>query len=457
MQRISKETETKLVRSLEKVADFVRSGETPNDAIIKVAQADDMPIGHVQLMIQAYNNASFNRQRKSASLVEEKTAHFKLADPNDIYERLWPSNVKEAHARSLRPTNEIADDYSRPPVRIEPDRFSSTDFEKVAQAFSSGAKPLPREPTYYTKRAHSLIKELDVEHAEKRRLMNNARDKVAESFDGLTNYFKGLYHLPYPEIKEASLALYGPQAGPIFDHLEDLAPKLLKDRVGHYKVAVDRTQSPYTLVEKCLTKVSEYINRFNDLAKFSKEAGTATAKLMDQFMPLQRIPLKGSLLQHKDVEKRAEESGGFGGPIGDIGKIMAGHALATQLMKGVQPREPEKLEQKSLIDLMDPSHEQKLRGIRAKATYHDIMANDEYIQGADPARTTKLYNEIARISPRAIDQPLLMRALLRRYLNQTTVDTADVQQLADIESKLKDRENPVATQPILPPQQESVK
>lgn len=449
MQRISKETETKLVRSLEKVASLVQDGALPNDAIVKVAEDDNLPIGHVQLMVQAYNNARFNQQRKSSSLLAEKSAHFKLADPKDIYDRLWPDNVKEAHAKSLLPSsNEIADDYSRPPARIEPDRFTSTDFEKVAQSFSAGAQPLPREPHYYMKKAHSLIKELDVEHAEKRRLLNAARDKVAEAYDGLLDYFKRAYHLPYPEVKEAALSLYGAEAGPIFDHIEDQMPKLLKDRVGHYKVAVDRTQAPYNLIEKCLTKVSEYLRRFNDLGKFSKEAGAATANLMEQFMPLQRIPLKGSLLSHRG-EKRAEDDFGmFSGPIGQIGQQLMARPLASQLMKSVEPGDTDKLERKSLTTMMDPTHDQKLRAIRAQATFHDLMANDEYLQGADPTHATKLYNEIAKVSPRAVDQPLLMRALLRRYLSQGVVDPSEVQQLAEIEGKLKDRETPIEPQPL---------
>lgn len=453
MQRISKETETKLVRSLEKVANLVQDGETPSDAIVKVAQGDDLPIGHVQLMVQAYNNARFNQQRKSSSLLAEKTAHFTLANPKDIYEQLWPSNVKEAHVKLMRNHNEIADDYSRPPENITPDRFSMPHFTKVAKALSASGKSLPRESDYHMKKAHSLLKELDVEHAEKRRLMNAARDKVAESFDDLNDYFKGNYHLPFTAVKEAAVLLYGPEADPIFAHLADVSPRLLKDSVGHYKCAVDRTQPPYTLIEKCLTNVSDYLHRFNDLGKFSKQAGAATADLMEQFMPLQRIPIRGSLLQHRGVEKCADNLGMLTGPIGQIGQTVMGHALASQLMKGTEPKEPEKMERKSLISLMDPAHEQRLRGVRAQATFHDLMANDEYLQGADPTHATKLYNEISRVSPRAVDQPLLMRALLRRYLAQGQVDPSEVQQLADIEGKLKDREAPQEQHPLFAKQE----
>jgi hypothetical protein len=394
-------------------------------------------------MVQAYNNGRFNQQRQSGSLLEEKTAHFPLANPSDIYERLYPKNVKEANARLMR-GSDIADEYTRPPTKIEPDRFSVASFTKVAEVLSTGAKPLPREQDYYVKKAHSLLRELDGEHAEKRRLLNASRDKVDEAFDGLTYYFKQAHHLPFSEVKEACLALYGSEAGPVFDHLLDELPKLAKDRDGHYKLAVDRTREPYSLVEKCLTKVGEYLARFNDLGKFSKEAGTATLDIMNQFMPMPRIPLRGSLLQHKGEEKRAVDIGSITGPIGSIGQHVMGHMVAQQIMKGIEPKSPDSLESDSLVSMMDPGHEQKLRGIRAQATFHDLMANDDFLQGADPKHVTKLYNEISQVSPRAVDQPLLMRALLRRYIGQGVVDPHDVQQLAELEGKLKERESPVA-------------
>jgi len=449
MQRISKETETKLVHSLEKVANLVQEGGTPNDAIIKVAQDDDLPIGHVQLMVQAYNNARFNQQRKSSSLVSEKTAHFTLAEPSVIYETLYPSNVKEANARSMCGP-EISDEYTRPPATIELDRFSMPHFTKAAEVLAPKST-LPREPEYYMKKAHSLLKELDVEHAEKRRLMNAARDKVAAAFDDLIFYFKQAHHLPFGEVKEASIALYGVEAGLVFDHLANEMPKVLKDRVGHYKVAVDRTQQPYSLVEHCLSKVSEYLARFNDLGRFSKEAGAATIDVMHQFMPVPRQPLKGSLLQHKGVEKSAAfDLGSLSSPLTTAGGHLMGAALAHQVISGLQPKETGKLERGSLLKLMNPEHEQKLRGIRAQATFHDLMSNDEFLSGADPQHAAKLYNEISQMSPRAVDQPLLMRALLRRYIAQGQVDPHDVTQLAEIEGKLKAREEPTEPQPALP-------
>jgi len=449
MQRISKETETKLIRSLEKVASLIQEGGTPSDAIIKVAQDGDLPIGHVQLMVQAYNNARFNQQRKSSSLVSEKAAHFTLADPSVIYETLYPSNVKEANIRSMRGTD-ISDEYARPPAAIEPDKFSMPHFTKVAEVISPKST-LPREPEYYVKKAHSLLKELDVEHSEKRRLMNAARDKVAAAFDDLIFYFKQTHHLPFSEVKEASIALYGNEVEPIFDHLSSEMPKVLKDRSGHYKVAVDRAQQPYSLVEQCLNKVNEYLSRFNDLGRFSKEAGAATIDVMNQFMPTPRQPLKGSLLQHKGTEKKAEfELGSLSSPLATMGSHLMGAALAQQVLSGLQPKEPEKLERGSLLKLMDPAHEQKLRGIRTQATFHDLMSNDEFLSGADPQHVAKLYNEISQVSPRAVDQPMLMRALLRRYVAQGQVDPHEVQQLAEIEGKLKAREEPIEPQPALP-------
>ncbi len=449
MQKISRETETKLLRSLEKVASQVQDGERPSDAIIKVARDDDMPIGHVQLMIQAYNNARYNQQRQSSSILSEKTAHFPLADPDVIYEALFPGNVKEAHARSLQTDpNVVSDEYTREPEPLEPNRFSMSPFTKEAKVLQPEHQH-PHEPHYFMKRAHGLLKELENEHAEKRRLMSDARDKVAMAFGELHDYFSymPLDRYPFPFIKDACIALHGEEARPIFDKLAEMRPKLNKEEVTRpYRVMIN--DPPVSLVGDCLEKVAEYTRRYQGLETFSKEAGEASYEVLSRFLPQTQQPLRGSLLKHR--EKRAFNVGMLASPVGEVGKHLMGQELAGQIRGTMEPKAPERLEQKSLLGLMDPAHEQKLRGIRAQAVFHDLMSNDEFLSGADPEAAAKVYNEVVKVSPRAADQPLLMRALLRRYMAQGTVDPADVQQLAEIEGKLKEREAPHEPQYPLP-------
>ena len=93
MKRLSKEAESQVLDALGSVADLVNELDEPNDAIIKAAKEFNIPAGHVNLMVTAYNTGRTNKQRMAADDPQEKAASFKLADPVVIMEALYPSKV----------------------------------------------------------------------------------------------------------------------------------------------------------------------------------------------------------------------------------------------------------------------------------------------------------------------------------------------------------------------------
>jgi hypothetical protein len=64
MRSLSKEAEHKLIAAIEKAAALVNAGEEPNSAIIKSASAANIPAGHINLMVHAYNTGRTNKQRE---------------------------------------------------------------------------------------------------------------------------------------------------------------------------------------------------------------------------------------------------------------------------------------------------------------------------------------------------------------------------------------------------------
>ena len=86
MRRLSEEAEARLLAAIEKAAGLVNDGETPNAAIVKIARAEDMPAGHVRLMVHAYNTGRTTKQREQGESACEKSADFQLADADRFYE-----------------------------------------------------------------------------------------------------------------------------------------------------------------------------------------------------------------------------------------------------------------------------------------------------------------------------------------------------------------------------------
>src|SRR4029077_20857665 len=154
----------------------------------------------------------------------------------------------------------------------------------------------------------------------------------------------------------------------------------------------------------------------------------------------------------QDNTKEAKDDDGA-----DVGKWFQApqSGLFNAVNEGYAGKTPERLKTDALMNVTDPAHENKLRGLRSQSMLHNLMNTDEFLSGEDPQKVTGLYNEINKLSPHAADQPLLMRALLRRYLAMGAVDPHDVGQLSDIEGKLKLREEP-GKEPIPPKYHESL-
>jgi hypothetical protein len=108
-------------------------------------------------------------------------------------------------------------------------------------------------------------------------------------------------------------------------------------------------------------------------------------------------------------------------------------------------REPPELSKyrETLADVYDPTHEAKLNAVKNKAMLNDLLSNDPILSSYDPEAITNVYNQIASLSPAAARQPVLMRGLLRKAIQQGGVlEPFEVQQLTQVEETLAGKKAP---------------
>jgi hypothetical protein len=228
MARMTKETQARVLGYTQKVAKHVNDGLSPNDSIVKVARAEDVEPGHIQLLVQAFNNTRMDMQRKSASSLHEKLAAFPLADSATILHELYPSNVKTAEARTFT-DNVVSEEYSRAPVQLRPDHYSGSMMEKSASVVLDRKNQHPREDNYFTKKAYSLLKELRTQHDDRRRQLSDCADKVASALEDLKYYFQQNHHdYTLKEAYDTSLLAFGSRIAPIFEYVLQDMPHLVK-------------------------------------------------------------------------------------------------------------------------------------------------------------------------------------------------------------------------------------
>lgn len=435
--KISKSTERKLLGYLDKVAEHINKSDNPNQAIVKVARSQDVELGHVRLLAQAYNNARTNQQRKSSDDLYEKIASFQLADIQKITDDLYPKMFKSAALREQE--DGVSDEYKYAP-KLKFDL--NPQFERFTKLAAYEPPPaLPRDETRHVKKAYSLLKELNHDFEEKRRLVHASRDKVAAAYDNLVGYFKHAFNgVPFGDAEFHSKAMWGQPAEVLMRHLQqDLK---IPNRSGDkFAAAMDLHKEPYNLIEKCLNAIEKHAEYKEDFRQFSKAADVASERLVAPFVPVLPQRIYGSI-----VKTAVKEDSGIGDPSDIVTGLqgitgMKDLGINRAIEKGMGKPEA-KLKTEAFMAVTDPQHESKLRGLRSQAMLTDMMANDPFLSGESPERVMGLYNQITKLSPRAADQPLLMRALLRRYLAQGQVDPHDIDQLAGIEVKLKQRDEP---------------
>src|SRR3954469_14300961 len=93
-QKLTKESEERILDSLEEVRGLLSEGTHPTDAIVKVASERKIPAGHIQIMVSAVNVGRTNEQRVSAEELFKKAEEFPLANTHDVLKRLYPDQVK---------------------------------------------------------------------------------------------------------------------------------------------------------------------------------------------------------------------------------------------------------------------------------------------------------------------------------------------------------------------------
>jgi hypothetical protein len=93
--------------------------------------------------------------------------------------------------------------------------------------------------------------------------------------------------------------------------------------------------------------------------------------------------------------------------------------------------------------IVDPVHDRELRAAQLQVLVNDMISNDEVISAYPPNEVIDAVNEATKIAPASATNPMLMRAVVSRLLQQRGhVDPSEVEQLLTTETKQRDLIDP---------------
>ena len=448
MKTISAQQEEKLLSVIEKTAELVNAGDSPNDAIIKAAQEAGLRPGDINLVVHAFNTGRTNKQRQSSDDLFSKVAEFELADASTILEKMYPGEVKTAAAKAEDGT--VSVDYAINPRDMIRRKEASeqlqceVDWRKWANGEEITApEPYPSDIKEQLKRASSEVDRClrDVEEA--RRVKAAAFDQLGQTFHDLTTYFRTNDAKPIPVVKEAVILLHGDDGERIMDELVKVTPGLTK-MAQHKRTDIsiddiDCREEPFPTIARFISDVLDYQTKAAAYDKIAAEKGVEAGKAIDFF----RYPGVTSILDtSSEDEARWAKMALAGGPLNILGAYTVADKLISPIAEKLKPRDVDV--NKTLASLDDPDHDARLRAINTQAMLQDLMLNDDVISEYDSDEVSQAYNDLVQISPSVADQRLLMQTLLRKKLQQGQLDTFEQDQLLGFEDQLRRQSVPLS-------------
>lgn len=423
--RLSKEAETKITDSLSEVAELVNSGCSPNEALAKTASSNGVPVGHLELMVRAYNTGRSETQRQAGSDPLEKLAEFELADLKTVIDMVYPDRVKTAS--SLLRDTLISDAYRRAP---EPEKVELKPLTKLA-ADKGAYRPMDQDGLGRTRTISSLIEKIGRNSEKLRADSSQSKDRMMDGINKLASYFRTFGGKPFTVVQNNSVRLFGKKAEALLNILSSSNKSFKKQAgtVADIAAPVELKAAPYNLIHGCIKSAEIHLNKAASVNYLKKVISSAISSAFSDSLP---VEYTGSVLDGMD--KKAA------GPAMPQSVTLASRAKDT--WEAARPRESNVGDEIKEYGFRNDqlAQDMMLKNIRASAAISDLMANDDIIGAHHPEDVAMHFNEISNISPDSSTNTSIMRPLLRKRLEggNAAIDPTDVQQMLDIENTRSD-------------------
>jgi hypothetical protein len=429
MRQLSKQAEAKLLGAIEKAAERVNAGDEPNAAIIKIAADENMPAGHVQLMVHAYNTGRTTTQREKGASTNEKSADFKLADADVILEALFPKEVKTA--AEMVKAAAVSTEYAIPPTDFIARRYAG--MQKAASAAVALPEktwtPPPRDEHAAAMRANSEKQAAKRAEEELRRQATAAYGKAASAMEQLHEYFRRPGNMAFQDAVRETGLRHGDAAVSVLKKVSAVYPHIEKQAANGKNVFGHC--EPCELAQNVLAAVEDY-----NTAQQRVPVKTAAAKKGEP------DTITGSVLYNPLEEslelKKADASS-------SLWPMSVTRQLGQTMFEGGSSyvKSPDQMRGDAFQDITDPDHDRKLRSIRAQGVLADLVTNDPVISGHDPREVATAFNELAEVAPNFMDSGATVQALLRKRLEAGQLADFDIKQLMDMEKLRAEKQKAV--------------
>ena len=411
--RMSPAQEQRLMRALESAGGYLEQGNSAVEALTKAAQQHDLPRGHIEPIVHAFNAAQA-LQKQAAGSYAERAAEYELIDPQTIVQALFPTTQKKAAFTG------VSDEYDLPPVWLNPPKPPVLEKRASTLEISTTSESRAARAQQFCDYAEKALENTASELTRVENEANHYLQKLAAYF-GPHGYIPG--NIPADAVRDNAYRKWGTVAAKIIDSVTTV------------KAAGFRHVHP----------VSETAEPYCDILKVA-------ALLKD--LPAQREAYKAACARHQAwIDKNPQLFSNWGRTPPAVEKKASGlnlsQVLGVSLAKDwaeglagqMRQAEPEALVQKELGQLSSPEHETELRDISQRAMLQDILVNDPVLSRHEPHDIANAFNSLSMLAPEAMTNPELATGLLRKRMEAGGLEPFELQGLTSIDNTLRQPRN----------------
>jgi len=443
MNKLSKTDEQRILTALDDVRDLLSRGQSPNDAVTKVAADYKLRPSFIQLMVNAVNTGRTNQQRMDAGEDAIKAAEdFEIADPEVILERLFPATVKKSaelvHDTVVSPiyaSQASAERLWKEKAAAAKTANTTVDWTKLNGDLIRKPVPYPTDPLYLMKKAAGIAERCKQRAENARRDTQVLHDKVAGLVGTLVEYFRQPGALPFKEVQANAEPLLGHSAKFLIDIVGQRVPRSYKTAEARHNKPIDYDKPPYSTLRQCVLLAAEYQHKKAEYGKIIKEAAAETDKALLPFAP--RPVLRGSVLDGGTsfIEKLA------------VGAWAMPAMQAWDMVRRSTPMPQSKTDAEVLEGLTDPGHEAELRNLRAQATLTKLMSGP--FSRYDPSEVMEAYNRVSPFVTEGAEHEALLQDSIQKQLagGPGALDIFTIKELSDINKRLRESREPMYAGP----------
>ena len=381
MERMTAAEEAQLVRAVREAAHHYINGDSPEDAVVKVARARDLPREHVARVVESFNvNTTLSHFQRARG--PDKAAEFPTADLDKVYAKLYPETVDppvKTAALSWAPgpeSYEETQDFMSPEVP----RFTN----KRASRGMSEAQALETIMDDYRADAEELSREES--------LLGQCGERLQAAVNKYASYFTAVGADSPDSIADPGLRAVVVERVP---QLRKQGLASLGNPEPALRAAVDARQR--------YVKQAQRVTALRDAVKQAAERVT------------ERVAI---------VKGASVLSGAMGG---------LASAFVSDATEVAGPK------QRAAISAQVASPEMlaERKAIRTRAMLKTMLADDPVLRHAPREEVVSAFNHISSVAPSVASSPMLLSGWMRRVIESRGMDPFDMHELIRMEKTLR--------------------